>query len=274
MAPLEQAFGWTRAEVSTGPFLLGIAGGFGILFSGALADRFTARRIIMPGLLLFALTMGALSLASANLWQWYATWMVIAIAQPLVTPAVWTTAIVTRFATSRGLALAVALAGTGLSSTLAPILIEHLIEAYGWRTGYLFYPLFAALVILPLAALFYDRPRIGPVVARATPAQKAAHVPLGTVMRSAPFLALLAASILFALGLMALMAHFVPIASEAGLSRGAAVAAFSFAGLCSIAGRLTTGYLLDRLSSTLVAAVTFLLPLVAVVAAFISSAPD
>ncbi len=264
MAPLHKAFGWGRAEITSGPFILSIVSGVGIMFIGLLVDRFGARRVVIPGLLLYALTMATLTLTSASIWQWYARWLLISLAMPLVTPAVWTSAIVARFSASRGFALAVALAGTGLSSAVAPQIIERLIETHGWRAGFGYFPLFAGIIILPLAFLLYDRsPRPAP---RQETARESAlsDQALMQSIRSPTFLWLLTASLVFAFGLLALMAHFVPIVTEKGLSRTTAAGAVGVIGLCSIAGRLTTGYLLDRYNSAVVAAIAFLMPLLPV----------
>ena len=264
MAPLHQAFGWSRAEITTGPFLLSVISAVGIVFSGLLVDRFGARRVVMPGLVLYTLTMATLIFTSASIWQWYASWSLVALAMPLVTPAVWTSSIVARCSVSRGVALAVALAGTGLSSTVSPVIIERLIETHGWRAGYSFFPLVSALIIFPLALTIFDRsPRLVESAASVAHA-KASEQPLLESVRSPTFAWLLMASLLFAFGLMALMAHFVPIVTEKGLSRPIAAAAIGVVGLCSIAGRLTTGFLLDRFNSSVVAGVAFLLPLVPV----------
>lgn len=267
MAPLEQAFGWSRAEITSGPFLMGIIGGAGILFSGALADRFGARRVVLPGLLLYALAQGTLMLTSGSLVQWYGSWLLMAVIFPLITPTIWTAAVVVRFRVARGLALATALAGTGLSSAFAPVIIEWLIESQGWRAGFAFFPAFAALVIFPLTLLMFDRGARPEPPAAEMDGQAHSRRPapsVGTLMRSPPFILLLTASVSFAFCLMALMAHLVPIVTEGGLDRGSAAAAVGVVGLCSIAGRLTTGFLIDRLNSAIVATITFLLPLVPV----------
>ena len=264
MAPLQKAFGWNRAEITSGPFLLSIVGGLGILFSGMMVDRFGARRMVIPGLLLYALAIATLMLTTGSIWQWYGSWLLIGLTVPLTTPGVWTSAIVARFSISRGLALAVALAGTGLSSAVAPQIIVRVIAAYGWRTGYAFYPLFTALVIFPLTVMIFDRsPRPAPAQVAAIHAIYSQQ-PVGQTMRSPAFLWILTASFTFAFGLMAIMAHFVPMVTEKGLARTTAAAAVGVVGLCSITGRLTTGFLLDRFNTTLVAAVAFLLPILPV----------
>lgn len=264
MAPLEQAFGWSRADVTAGPFLYGIISGLGVLFSGVIADRFGARRVVLPGLLLCALTMALLTLNTGSIWLWYATWLLVALPVPLITPAVWTSAIVARFTVSRGLALALALAGTGLSSAVAPQIIVRLIDAYGWRAGFAFFPLLTALFIFPLALLMFDR------TPRPAARQRTVTAPplpaVGATVLSPAFLLLLSGSVVFAFGLIGIMGHFVPILTERGLERTSAAAAVGVIGMCSIGGRLVTGFLLDHFNSAVVATIAFLMPVAPVIA--------
>ncbi|WP_162527110.1 MFS transporter [Sphingomonas solaris] len=270
-APLEREFGWSRTVITTGPFILSVAAAIGIFFAGRLADRLGPRRVVIPGLLLYGAAVALLTLTSGREWQWYGNWLLIALAFPLVTASVWTAAIVSRFKASRGLALAVALAGTGLSSSLTPLVVEATIENYGWRPAFGIIPFFAVAIVLPLALLLFDRRKSrdpmtdGPAAPKRVPLSAA---DLRTAVVSPAFLYLLAASMVFAFSVLALMAHFVPFVTGKGLDRASAAAAVSAVGLCSIAGRLTTGFLLDRFSSTAVAAVAFAIPLVALLGLF------
>ena len=63
--------------------------------------------------------------------------------------------------------------------------------------------------------------------------------------------------------MIALIVHFVPIMTDRGAAPVMAAALASFVGWCSLAGRLGTGFMLDRFPATYVGAVMFLLPVVA-----------
>ncbi len=135
MEPLQQEFGWSRGDISSGMIVVSI---FAILFSspvGAVIDRFGARRVALPGMLAGMFAIAALSLASGALWQWMALWVFYAIAALFIKTTLWCTAVSKAFFASRGLALGVVLCGTAISQTLTPkiaqLLIDNLRLAFG-----------------------------------------------------------------------------------------------------------------------------------------------
>ena len=70
MAPLEQEFGWTRAEASIGysiSLLLGFVAG---PFIGRLVDKTNARLLVLPGIVLTGLAIAAFSLATPSIAVW------------------------------------------------------------------------------------------------------------------------------------------------------------------------------------------------------------
>src|SRR3954451_5813508 len=77
--PLSQEFGWTRAQVSLAFSLSLLVISFASPFVGRLVDRFGARRVIVPSVLLFGLALISFSLLSANLWHLYAIYLVLGI---------------------------------------------------------------------------------------------------------------------------------------------------------------------------------------------------
>ena len=135
MTPLQQEFGWSRAQISAALTISAMVSTPLSPFSGALADRFGARRIAIPGLVLAILALAAIGLANASIYSWLAAWFCLSlITLPTKTP-VWTSAVSGAFSASRGLAIAIVLSGLGLAQTLSPIIARLLIDAYGWRAG-------------------------------------------------------------------------------------------------------------------------------------------
>lgn len=276
-APLEQAFGWSRAQTSSGLFALSAVAIVTIPLMGRLVDLHGARRIALPSMILFSLAFAALALAQPAIWTWWALWMLLALAGAGINPVVWTAAVASRFDKGRGLAMAITLSGAGIGTAAAPVLSAWLIGAYGWRAAYAGMGALFALVMLPLMLLFFHG--AGDLQRRASPAPAArggAELPGMTFregLRHGKFQRLVAATFLIAFGLLALVVHFVPIVTSAGLSTAQAAEAAAFIGVGSITGRLFAGFLLDRVSATLVGCAAFLLP-VAVVLALLPWAGD
>src|SRR5882672_11367492 len=67
--PLSQEFGWSRAEVSLAFSLATLVGSGAVLVVGRLVDRFGARKVILPSVVLFGL--GVLSLSSLSPFLWH-----------------------------------------------------------------------------------------------------------------------------------------------------------------------------------------------------------
>jgi MFS family permease len=110
--PLHAAFGWKREAMGGAFGLAAITVAFVSPLIGILLDRFPPRRTILPGILVFAVGLAALSRLTPNIVQFYATFFVIG----LVTAAFWILAFITIFS---------AFSETGLVTNLSSILTQH-----------------------------------------------------------------------------------------------------------------------------------------------------
>ena len=266
IAPLQAAFGWSRTQISSGLLLGSLIAVFSSPFIGLLIDRVGPRRVALCGASLFCLAVGLLSLAGPSIWSWLALWVFLAIAISGITPTIWTAAVSGLFEQGRGLALSISLCGTGLGASLTPI-VTHLLEAaYGWRIAYFGLALFWALLTLPLLFLFFtsslDRIRRDRGILGRSDV-------LGTIgftaregYRSPRFYKLAVAATAIALVVVSFAVNLVPILTSQGLSPASAAEIASVVGISSIVGRLTGGYLLDRISGNIVAAVCVLFPVI------------
>ncbi|HEX7781941.1 MAG TPA: MFS transporter [Sphingobium sp.] len=253
-------FGWSRAEYSGAFMLMMVAGLFLAPAVGWLIDRIGPRKVALAGIIPFAASISLLGLVRGPLWQWYAVCLVLAVFQAAISQLVWVKAIVGRFEFSRGLALAVTLAGLGLGSFIWPLMAAVFIEAIGWRSAF---PAMAALylaVALPLVFQFFH----GAPVAESAQASSRGETSIGSSLRSRTFVGLALAGGLFAAVNYGLSVHFVPVIRSAGLPLKEAAAIAGLIGIFSIVGRLTTGVVLDRLPTRIVGVIAFLLPLGAI----------
>lgn len=271
IGPLEQAFGWTRAQISTGPFIIAVVAVVLAPISGMAIDRYGPRRIALFGVPFYCAAIALLSTTGDGIASWWARWMLIAIASMFVLPTVWTAAVNGLFSQHRGKALAVALCGTGVCAAVVPTLADHLIEAYGWRGAYVGLGAVLAAVVLPIVLLCFrgalDMQRRS---AAAKPSDSAAPIVLpGLTMReglrSPTFHKLVGAILFFSAAGSALTANGVPILMAQGLDRGAAAWIAGLIGIGSIVGRLGGGVLLDHFDAKKVAAISVLCPVIAIV---------
>lgn len=263
--PLEQEFGWSRAQIMSGHAIAATAGVVFAPFTGLFVDRLGPRRIGIAAIIVICVATALFSVANSDIWQWRALWIPYTIGTVLVQPSVWTAAAASLFSAGRGLALAVTLCGSSIGSIVTPPLTYYLIEGYGWRFAWVGLGAIWALAALPLVILFFssarDRDRLASKRdGRRTAASRPSIRHSGVLTRH--FVQLLAAGFCIAGVVVTLAVSIVPILSSNGISRGEAAGIASLVGITAIAGRLTVGALLDRMDGRLIAAVCVSLPVV------------
>ena len=256
MPAIHASTGWTRSQISTGPVLISITGILLSPFAGAAIDRYGPRRIALPGLVLYCLAFSGLGFTGPNSTSWIIGWMLLGFSFVLVNPTVWTAAVVAEFDRSRGKAVGLAYAGTGVGSICLPYISTILQEHYGWRGAYHWLGLGALLISFPLVWLFFrsNQDRLRKSSPTNVPLDRSTllGVPAREAFLSRRYLQMAAAALFAATSGAAMAVHFVPIVRANGLSAHTAAAVAAGIGFSSVAGRLIGGYLLDRASGPLV----------------------
>ena len=137
VGPVTEEFGWDRSDMLLS---LVFSSGLGAAVSpivGVLIDRFGARRIALPSLVGLSAGFALASQVDGQLWLMYAAYAVMAIGGGGTIPVTWSRALTTNFAKRRGLALGIALSGTGVCGAFAPNYTVWLTDAFGWRVAFL-----------------------------------------------------------------------------------------------------------------------------------------
>ena len=256
MGEMTREFGWSKTQFGaalTLQMLLGLVVG---PLAARVLDRVGGRRMLLAGIVPFALALSLLGQANGALWQWCLLGGVYCILTAVVIPAAWVSGVVASFDVARGLAMAVCLAGIGLATAMWPPLVAWLVVHVGWRHAYPIMGLGWALVVLPLVFVFYK-----PAAKRVPLVSAPALPPLWPIVRSQTFICMICAGGLFASVQLALIIHLVPILRLQGLGLTAAGNLAGLVGLFSIIGRIGTGALLDFVPSRPLALCAFLLPL-------------
>ena len=260
-APVAETFGWSRTEVALG---LTVATLFQALFAipvGMMVDRFGPRRLGVVGVVTASVAFGLLGTADGSQTQWLLLWLLMAVAVLPVQATIWTSAVATRFETSRGLAFAVTLCGASVAAAVFPLLGTWLIDMHGWQRAMAWQgAIWVAVTFLPIL-LFFRGARDGrtgssvPAAARATEGMS-----LAEGLKTGAYWRLLIASLLFALTILALVVHFVPLLTGFGADPLNAAGIAALIGVFSLIGRLGAGLLLDRFPGSIVGGSIFLLP--------------
>jgi MFS family permease len=265
-APLQNEFGWSRAQITIGLTIQTLVNAVLCVPIGALVDRIGPRSIGLIGVLTVSGAFALLGTATGSHGNWYLLWTILAVGTLPAQATIWTSAVASRFEVSRGLALAVTLCGASIGAAVFPPLATWLIKAHGWRTALLMEGAIWAAITFPMLLLFFRGARDGQrkqSSSQPAPLAQLSGMSLRDGLRSSVFLRLFIASMLFTFTLIALVVHFVPILKDRGADPMAAAGVASLVGLFSIVGRLGTGVLLDRVRASLVGAGAFMLPILA-----------
>lgn len=251
--PLGREFGWSRTDVTAALLFSSGLGGLAAPFIGALVERFGARILALVGLTGVGAAFLLASRNSGSLPLFYLCFAIVATIGGGSGPISWTKAVASHFDRHRGLALAIALAGTGIIAIVAPPYVTWLIETYGWRTGFVGIALLPLGVALPLAWIFF-RPNEQRVASGGESAS-APGLTTSQAIRTYRFWVLLGSVLAMYLGIAGIIPNLIPALTDKGIAREAAAGAASAFGFSVIAGRVTVGWLIDRYWAPAVAAV-------------------
>jgi predicted MFS family arabinose efflux permease len=262
---LERELGWARAEISLGLLIISLIALVAAPLVGLAIDRLGPRRIALTGIVLFCFGLAMLSTAN-DLAQWLALWVLLGAGNMLILPTIWTKAINAYFDRNRGMALALALCGTGVAAAFVPSLTNALVESFGWRQAYIGLGLIGAAVTFPVAWLLFRLPgeRTGRAETAPPPPPQAQGVSAREGFVQPRFLKLAGATLLFSVTICALTTNLVPVLLARGMTPATAAGIAGLLGIGSITGRLVGGFLLDRFDAARVAAVSVAMPVVTV----------
>ena len=249
-APIERDFGLSRSQIFTGLSIFNLLPVLFGPFVGGLIDKFGARKIAIPGMILSIAGFSAIGMASGTYLQWCLLWLAFGFCALLIKSTVWTVAVSKLFTTSRGLALSVMLCGTAVAEAVAKIFPNWLVIHHGWRFAYVALACSWGGFALVLILLFFRDTRKGE---SATAQSAAASLLRGfttlQAFKSAPVLRIGFANLLSTLVGGSIAMHISLVLKDAGLDRSTAALVAATSGIAGIAGKLVTGWLCDRTQS-------------------------
>jgi predicted MFS family arabinose efflux permease len=254
LKPLATEFGWGRGSASIGPLVGILTLGFVSPFIGMLLDRYRVQRLALLSLLGLACGFAFLGQFTQGIVGFLCLTALLALLASASSPISFTRILVNTFSRQRGLALGLAMTGTGIGAMITPLLVTHLVVTMGWRTAYL------ALSLLVLAAspVIFILLREVPIDTRNMDDERSGHARAAVYMT--PHFIRLGLIFLFcSLAVFGTVVHLVPMLTDRGLSPADAALFASALGVAVIAGRVTTGLLLDRFEANLLTATLLLL---------------
>ena len=256
--PIMEEFGWARGVISGVLFVSGITYAVAVPLIGSIADRFGYKwiSIVTAGLMGLGFVLGS---RVQTVWQMYlfigflpGIGACAAIPLPLSLIANW-------FVRRQGLALGIASAGIGTGAATLPLMVTSIETQFGWRTGIFVVGALILLIYIPIALFVMRLPESDYVAAHeGNPQIDTNHVSdsnnraisLFQALKTSQFWSLFGIFGFCILCLGLIITHLVPFARDTGISPMSAASLLTTMGLCSIAGRLTAGFLSDRIGAS------------------------
>jgi MFS family permease len=249
--PIAADFFWNRSTVAAAFAIRALVSAACVIPVGYLADRYGPRRVLLPSFILLGISMMAMSRVT-NLWQFYllqGTGIGIGLAGPFVcimsTVAKW-------HDKTRGLALGIASAGTGLSSIIFPPLATVLIEARDWQFAAVMMGLFILIIAIPIAIFMKDPPHLQKTATNGDSVSNGVFDVWSSVpgyLRNPSFVAITIIFILTNTTSQMLSGHLVNFATDIGIAALVAAGMMSAIGIASATGRLGMGAISDKIGT-------------------------
>ena len=154
--PLEEEFGWTRAQVNWG-VALGFVSGVVAPIVGRMMDRFGARPVMVVSLLIMAL--GFLLRGSVdNLWQFYLYSAIVYLGMPGATVMPAGRLVGLWFPKTRGRMMGLVTSGNNFGGLTIVPLAAVIIATSGWRWGFVSLGLISAGLAVLVLLVIRERP--------------------------------------------------------------------------------------------------------------------
>ncbi|HEX3971522.1 MAG TPA: MFS transporter [Stellaceae bacterium] len=268
LRPATQALGVDRSIFSSASLVATMVGLIAQPATGWLIDRYGARMIMVPSVLLFALGVSANSLLTANAAVIYLLFVCGNLFSGPASPLAFSIVIARWFDQMRGLALGIALAGIGVGTAVVPQFAAYLVAHDGWRSAYL--GIAAAVVVfswLPVVLFIREPPIFAQRRAQDKKKPVSDHLPGMTAREAFRHWRWWSLTIAFFLGGVSIngtLAHVVALLGDRGVPIQVAASSLAFAGIALILGRVIAGWALDRFNGPLIAAFCFAVPILGI----------
>lgn len=241
-------FGWSVGFIMSGVAIVMAAMLLGGPLIGMLIDRHGPRRVAALSLLGLGLSYMTLAVSNGSSLLYHASWVTIAITGVGATGIAMTRAISGAFVARRGLALGIALSGTGIFAFLIKPLAAVSIDLFGWRVAVLLIGLCPILIGAPVVWWgLWSRTGANPArVPGPRDINPLAGLAVAPALRSRAFWLLAPAFFLVSIGNGAPFPNMENILRAAGIAGPDIVPLTAMIGVTLVAGRLMGGWLADR----------------------------
>ena len=278
---LENEFGWSRSQIGFALTIFTVTLAVASPIIGRMIDNYGSKQVLVPALAALALCLAAIPAMVERLWQLYLVFFLIGSLGAAANSLPFMFTISSWFNRRRGLAIGLAMTGSGLGYALVPPVIQRINSSMGWHWGY--YTLSAIVIFMALPIillLFRNHPAdLGLHADGETPGKPAdtAQEPVlhgysrKEALQQSSFWLLVMIFSSIAFGLFGLLVHLFPMLTDLGMSDAKAAGVQAVVGWTIVFVRAPIGYLLDRFFAPRVAQCCFILSAIGI--AMLSMAP-
>jgi MFS family permease len=259
IVPLEDAFGWSRSEISLAVAINVLLFGLVSPFAAALMEKFGIRKVVMSALT--TVSFGAfLTIFIQAPWQLIATWGVIVGVGTGSMALVFAATVANRwFVAKRGLVTGLLTAASATGQLIFLPGLSHLAQTYGWKSVSLTVASFALLVVPFVFFFLRDKPADLGLLPYGAPADwqppakselSAVALAMDTLIQSSKrkdFWYLFGSFFVCGLSTSGLIGtHFIPAAHDHGMPTTLAASLLAMVGVFDVIGTVFSGWLTDR----------------------------
>jgi MFS family permease len=259
---IAEDFGGSRLGVAIGLTVTNAVGAIAAPYVGRALDKYPLRNVMGIGALFMAFGFLGLSFVQNELQFYLVLGLFIGFGASSMGNLATSKLVTNWFDKRRGTALGIAAAGVSLSGVIMPYISAELIENFGWRQGFLVYSAFTFLVVVPLIfRLVISRPEdVGLRPDGAMPIKFDDGTIVPPVEKTPPKMRLLELfkehnfrmivltfSLLFC-SMSATLTHMIPRLTDFGYTLVEASLVMSLCAGFGVVGKLSFGWLSDRLS--------------------------
>ena len=260
IVPLEDAFGWSRSQISLAVSINVLLFGLVAPFAAALMERFTVRKVVMSALALVAISSTS-TIFMTQPWHLWALWGIGVGVGTGSMALVFAATIANRwFVARKGIVIGALTAATASGQLVFLPMLSYFAINYGWKSVSLTVGTAAALVIPFIYFFLKEKPEALGMTPYGAPSDwqppapnelSAGRIAIDTLRvssKSRDFWILFGTFLVCGLSTNGLIGtHFIPAAHDHGMAETVAAGLLALIGLFDVIGTLFSGYLTDRI---------------------------
>ena len=260
IVPLEEAFGWSRSQISLAVSINVLLFGLVAPFAAALMERFTVRKVVMSALALVSLSATS-TVFMTQPWHLWALWGIGVGVGAGSMALVFAATIANRwFVARKGIVVGALTAATASGQLIFLPLLSHFALTYGWKSVSLTVGGAAALIIPFIFLFLKEKPELLGMTPYGAPNDwqppapnelSAGRIAIDTLKvssKSKDFWILFGTFLVCGLSTNGLIGtHFIPAAHDHGMVETVAASLLALVGVFDVIGTIFSGWLTDRM---------------------------